>query len=114
MTTRTMQSASDAAPPNDSPTTPSFVGSVPWFSDDVCESPSRHAHARFKAPTTPSDATCWRWFCWMVACTMVALILVARLEWPTDTAEHGVKLHSFAYFVFCVVGGAISGLPHTL
>jgi solute carrier family 25 phosphate transporter 3 len=66
-----------------------------------------------KVPTE-ADRQCWTTF---VSTALVAAGLIVGyvvLTWQAPQQGGGIRTHSFEYFVFCAIGGILSGLPHTI
>ena len=102
--------------PSSSPTNPTDFGG----SDDAAKD---HAHAHATPPSSPTsdvelrvrnatDQSCWSTF---VTSALLALSLFVVLIWSQWRQGAGaVQTHSLEYFVLCMVGGVLSGLPHFL
>jgi solute carrier family 25 phosphate transporter 3 len=62
---------------------------------------------------TQADRICWTTFLTTAALVAGVAGFLAYLAWETPMGT-AIRMHSFDYFLVCMLGGVLSGLPHTI
>lgn len=61
---------------------------------------------------TPTEKACWSTFLTMSGLISSFLMIMVYANWESSLGP--IRINSFQYFMYCMVGGVFSGLPHTM
>ena len=89
------------------------IGKQPKKATTAQEMPIEGNDSETEDFTTQADRICWTTFLTTAGLVAGFAGFLAYLAWETPLGT-SIRVHSFDYFLLCMLGGVFSGLPHTI